>query len=79
MHVYGMWPWKVPKWPWFWAEVAVKALRDLAAPTPLSNPEFSCPAIWALGPHRRTHQPRGNLGSAPPFTGPTLQDAKTPT
>jgi hypothetical protein len=27
---YGMWPWKVPKWPWFWAEVAVKAWRDLA-------------------------------------------------
>jgi hypothetical protein len=30
MHIYGMWPWKVPKWPWFWAEVAVKAWRDLA-------------------------------------------------
>jgi hypothetical protein len=25
-----MWPWKVAKWPWFWAEVAVKAWRDLA-------------------------------------------------
>jgi hypothetical protein len=30
MYIYGMWPWKVPKWPWFWAEVAVKACRDLA-------------------------------------------------
>jgi hypothetical protein len=30
MYVYGVWPWKVPKWPWFWAEVAVKAWRDLA-------------------------------------------------
>jgi hypothetical protein len=30
MHIYGMWAWKVPKWPWFWAEVAVNALRDLA-------------------------------------------------
>jgi hypothetical protein len=30
MCIYGMWPWKVPKWPWFWAEVAVKAWRDLA-------------------------------------------------
>jgi hypothetical protein len=30
MYIYGMWPWKVPKWPWFWAEVAVKAWRDLA-------------------------------------------------
>jgi hypothetical protein len=25
-----MWPWKVPKWPLFWAEVAVKARRGLA-------------------------------------------------
>jgi hypothetical protein len=25
-----MWPWKVPKWPWFLAEVAVKPFRDLA-------------------------------------------------
>jgi hypothetical protein len=24
-----MWPWKVAKWPWVWAEVAVKAWRDL--------------------------------------------------
>jgi hypothetical protein len=30
MCINGMWPWKVPKWPWFWAEVAVKAWRDLA-------------------------------------------------
>jgi hypothetical protein len=30
MHIYCMWPWKVPKWPWFWAEVAVKAWRDMA-------------------------------------------------
>jgi hypothetical protein len=30
MCIYGMWPWKVAKWPWFWAEVAVKAWRDLA-------------------------------------------------
>jgi hypothetical protein len=30
MSIYGMWPWKVPKWLWFWAEVAVKAWRDLA-------------------------------------------------
>jgi hypothetical protein len=28
--MYGMWPWKVPKWPWFLAEVAVMAWRDLA-------------------------------------------------
>jgi hypothetical protein len=28
--IYMVWPWKVPKWPWFWAEVAVKAWRDLA-------------------------------------------------
>jgi hypothetical protein len=25
-----MWPWKVPKWPWFSAEVAVKPFWDLA-------------------------------------------------
>jgi hypothetical protein len=25
-----MWLWKVSKWPWFWAEVAVKAWWDLA-------------------------------------------------
>jgi hypothetical protein len=30
MNIYGMWPWKVQKWLWFWAEVAVKAWRDLA-------------------------------------------------
>jgi hypothetical protein len=30
MCIYGMWPRKVSKWPWFWAEVAVKAWRDLA-------------------------------------------------
>jgi hypothetical protein len=30
MCIYGMWPWKVPKWPWFWAEVAVNSWRDLA-------------------------------------------------
>jgi hypothetical protein len=27
---YSEWPWKVPKWPSFWVEVAVKACRDLA-------------------------------------------------
>jgi hypothetical protein len=26
----GMWPWKVPKWPWFLAKVAVKPFRDLS-------------------------------------------------
>jgi hypothetical protein len=26
----GMWPWKVPKWPWFLTEVAVKPFWDLA-------------------------------------------------
>jgi hypothetical protein len=26
---YRMWPWKVPKWPWFSAEVAVNPWRDL--------------------------------------------------
>jgi hypothetical protein len=30
MYIYGMWPWKVPKWPWFRDEVAVKAWPDLA-------------------------------------------------
>jgi hypothetical protein len=30
MCIYGMWPWEVPKWPWFWLEVAVKAWLDLA-------------------------------------------------
>jgi hypothetical protein len=30
MCIYGTWPWEVPKWPWFWHEVAVKAFRDLA-------------------------------------------------
>jgi hypothetical protein len=30
MCIYGMWPWEVSKWPWFWPEVAVKAWRDLA-------------------------------------------------
>jgi hypothetical protein len=30
MYIFGMWPWKVPKWPWFWAEVAVKVWPDLA-------------------------------------------------
>jgi hypothetical protein len=30
MCIYRMWPWKEPKWPWFLAEVAVKAWRDLA-------------------------------------------------
>jgi hypothetical protein len=32
-----MWPWKVSKWPWFWAEVAVKAWRDLATLIPSSR------------------------------------------
>jgi hypothetical protein len=30
MYIFGMWLWRVPKGPWFWAEVAVKAWRDLA-------------------------------------------------
>jgi hypothetical protein len=30
MHFYGMWPWKVLNWPWFWPKVAVKDWRDLA-------------------------------------------------
>jgi hypothetical protein len=31
MYIYSIvCPWKVPKWPWFWAEMAVKARRDLA-------------------------------------------------
>jgi hypothetical protein len=30
MYIYGMWPWKVPKWLWFSAEAAVNAWRDLA-------------------------------------------------
>jgi hypothetical protein len=30
MFIYGVWPWKVSKWPWFWAEVAVKSWRNLA-------------------------------------------------
>jgi hypothetical protein len=37
MCIYGMWPWKVPKWPWFWAEVAVKAWRDLATLNMIGN------------------------------------------
>jgi hypothetical protein len=28
--MYGMWTWKVLKWPWFLVEVAAKAWRDLA-------------------------------------------------
>jgi hypothetical protein len=32
-----MWPWKVPKWPWFWSEVAVKAWRDLATLVAAAN------------------------------------------
>jgi hypothetical protein len=27
---YGLWPWKVPKWQWFSAKVAVNPLQDLA-------------------------------------------------
>jgi hypothetical protein len=30
MCIYGMWPWEVSKWPWFWPEVAVKTWPDLA-------------------------------------------------
>jgi hypothetical protein len=36
MYIYDIWlymiycMWKVPKWPWFWAQVAVKAWQDLA-------------------------------------------------
>jgi hypothetical protein len=30
MYIYGMWPWKVPKWSWIWAEVAAKVWWDLA-------------------------------------------------
>jgi hypothetical protein len=41
MHIYGVWPWEVPKWPWFWAEVAVNAWRDLA--TLLALPIYSNP------------------------------------
>jgi hypothetical protein len=37
-----MWPWKVPKWPWFWAEVAVKAWQDLAT---LLDTDFTNGAI----------------------------------
>jgi hypothetical protein len=29
MYIYGLWPWMAPKWPWFWAEVAVNAWQDL--------------------------------------------------
>jgi hypothetical protein len=28
--MFGMWPWKVSKWPWFLAEVAVQPFQDLA-------------------------------------------------
>jgi hypothetical protein len=31
------WPWKVPKWPSFWPEVAVKACRDLATLTAIGE------------------------------------------
>jgi hypothetical protein len=30
MYIYCKWPWKVLKWPWFGAEVAVKVWWDLA-------------------------------------------------
>jgi hypothetical protein len=39
MSIYGMWPWEVPKWPWFWPEVAVKAWQDLAT-LPMLAPAF---------------------------------------
>jgi hypothetical protein len=32
--------WKVPKCPWFWAEVAVKAWRDLATQLRLSARQY---------------------------------------
>jgi hypothetical protein len=43
VHISGMWPWKAPKWPWFWAELAVKAWRDLA--TLITSTNF--PKIFA--------------------------------
>jgi hypothetical protein len=40
MHIYGVWPWEVPKWPWFWAEVAVNAWRDMATLVPKYTARF---------------------------------------
>jgi hypothetical protein len=56
MHIYGMWPWKVPKWPWFWAKVAVNAWRDLAtleqsALNPAYQPEYE----GGVNPRRNGH------------------------
>jgi hypothetical protein len=53
MYIYGMWPWKVAKWPWFWAEVAVKAWRDLATlivvfKVPLQYSDLYCAVLTAL-------------------------------
>jgi hypothetical protein len=39
MYIYGMGPWKVLKWVWFWAEVAVKAWRNLATLLLMRNAE----------------------------------------
>jgi hypothetical protein len=30
IYINGLGPWKVPKWPWFGADEAVEALKDLA-------------------------------------------------
>jgi hypothetical protein len=43
MCIYGMWPWNVAKWPWFWAEVAVKAWRDLATLVSNGGSQFDSP------------------------------------
>jgi hypothetical protein len=41
MYIYSIWPWKVPKWPWFWAKVVVKAWRDLAK-LPTKDQDLQC-------------------------------------
>jgi hypothetical protein len=47
MNIYVMWPWKMPKWPWFWAEVAVKTGRDLATLDRSINAKYVTPNLLA--------------------------------
>jgi hypothetical protein len=53
MYIYDMWLWKVPKWLWFWSEVAVKAWRELATLT------LSCAVYGKANPFVSSYMPVG--------------------
>jgi hypothetical protein len=63
MYIYGMWPWRVPKWLWFWSEVAVKAWQDLA--TLIINPKLNNPLLKSVIKHNTAmnHNQRQNIDS----------------